>query len=80
MNLAKLTVFMDRMNRLGIKVELICNYPWIYIFSVNGNIVKPEDYFVGNHGYTIGFYPLKDELEFEFLDITRTINIIRKYR
>jgi hypothetical protein len=31
----KLTVFVDRMKRIGIDIKLAGNYPWIYINSIN---------------------------------------------
>ncbi len=75
----KLDSFMRRMTKLGIKVDIISNVPWIYISKVNGNRIKPEDYFLGNHGFTIGFHPLKKD-NFDFSDITKIFNLIRKYK
>jgi len=79
-DLIKLDVFRKRMKKLNIDIELISNYPWIYIRSVNGNIIKREDYFEGNHGFTIGFHPIKLDQVFEFTDITKIFELIRKYK
>jgi hypothetical protein len=79
-DLAKLDVFRNRMKKLNIDIELISNYPWIYINSVNGNIVKSKDYFGGNHGFTIGFLPTRPDKEFHFTDITEIFKLIRKYK
>lgn len=79
-NLAKLDVFVKRMDKLNIKIKLIGNYPWIYIGSVNGNRISSKDYFDGNHGFTIGYLPIKPDQKFEFTDITKIFQLIRKYR
>lgn len=79
-NISKLDVFRKRMKKLGIEIEMWSNYPWIYINKINGNVVKPEDYFHGNHGFTIGFHPIKPDQVFEFTDIKRIFQLIRKYK
>ena len=76
----KLDTFVNRMNKLGIEVQLVANYPWIYIRSVNGNIIKEEDYFEGDHGFTIAFLPVRMGQELTFTDITRIFQLIRKYK
>lgn len=67
---------MQRMERIGLKLKLDGNYPWIYIRSINGKPVMEN--FQGNHGFTIVFYPKKDE-EVEFTDTKEIFNLIRKY-
>jgi hypothetical protein len=79
-DLSKLDVFRKRMKKLNIDIEMWSNYPWIYIDKVNGNKIKHEDYFYGNHGFTIGFHPIKLDQVFEFTDITEIFKLIRKYR
>jgi hypothetical protein len=79
-DLKKIDVFVQRMKKLNIDIELMGNYPWIYIRSVNGNIIKREDYFEGNHGFTIGFLPIRPNQEFHFTDITRIFELVRKYK
>jgi hypothetical protein len=76
----KLDIFMSRMNKLGIDVELMGNIPWIYIHKVNGNRIKSEDYFCGEHGFTIGFLPVRANELFDFTDIKEIFKVIRKYR
>jgi len=73
-------VFINRMKRIGIKLDLVSNIPWIYLYKVNGNRVQPEDY-NANHGYTIAWYPVKvgEKVHLDS-DLTRTFKIIRKYR
>ena len=79
-NLEKLHTFRKRMEKLGIELEMWSNYPWIYIHSVNGNVVKPEDYFHADHGFTVGFHPIKPGQVFEFTDIGEIFKLIRKYK
>ena len=69
-----------RLKKIGIDVQLFGNYPWIYLDSVNGNRIKKEDYYLGNHGFTIAFYPNKEGKVMQLNDIKKTFEIIRKYR
>lgn len=78
----EITVFRNRLKKIGTEIELKGNAPWIYLESVNGNKVKPEDWVNANLGYTIGWFPLRvdDEFTLNWNDIKITFNIIRKYR
>lgn len=73
----KLTIFVERMKRIGIDIKLAGNYPWIYINSINDKRVIEK--FLGNHGFTIAFMPIKKDKELEFTDIKEIFNLIRKY-
>ena len=44
----------NRLKKININIELFGNYPWVYIVSVNKNIIKKEDY-NANHGFDITF-------------------------
>lgn len=76
----EIQIFINRMRKIGIELELEGNVPWIYLKSVNGNRVRPEDY-NANHGYTIAWYPIRlgDEPHLDS-DLNRTFYIIRKYK
>lgn len=67
-----------RMNKLGIKLEMFGNYPWIYLDRVNGNKVKET--FQANHGFTIAYLPIKENEKMELTNIKEIFKIIRKYR
>ena len=69
----KIDIFVKRLEKIGITVTLIGNYPWIYINQINGQIVTEK--FEGNHGFTIAFLS-KDT---EFTDIGEIFKLIRKY-
>ena len=68
-----------RLNKIGIDIELAGNYPWIYLEYVNGNRIKEEDYYYGNHGFTIAFLPITLDKKMEITDIKKTFKVIRKY-
>ena len=72
------TILRNRLLKIGITIEMISNYPWIYLDKVNGNTVK-EKYFA-NHGFTIGFNPAKLGDVFSYTDLTQIFRIIRKYK
>jgi hypothetical protein len=76
-DLDKLTVFVNRMKRIGVDVKLAGNYPWIYIDEING--VRVTEKFQANHGFTIAFLPVRADKELVFTDITEIFKLIRKY-
>ena len=73
----KLETFINRMKKLNINVELMGNYPWIYIDKINNK--KVTEKFQGNHGFTIAFHPIKVGQELQFTDIKEIFILIRKY-
>jgi hypothetical protein len=79
-DLGKLAIFRNRMKKLNIDIELMGNYPWIYIYKINGKTIQREDYYEGNHGFTIGFLPIRPDQDFHFTDITKIFELVRKYK
>ena len=76
----EIDIFVKRLNKIGIEVELVGNIPWIYLNKVNGNLVKQEDY-NANHGYTVAWCPVRLGHEPHLdSDLKRTFEIIRKYK
>jgi len=71
-------IFVARMEKLGVKLELSSNYPWVYLDKVNGNTV--DDKFRSDHYFTIGFMPIRFNGEFKFTDLNEIFKVIRKYR
>lgn len=49
----ELKILINRLKKIGIEIKCSGNYPWIYLDSVNGNKIDPDDYYRGNHGFTI---------------------------
>jgi len=75
-----LIIFVERMKKLGIEIELVGNIPWVYIEKINGKQIQEEDYFLGNHGFTIAFYPVRRDLDLHFTNIGKIFKLIRKYK
>ena len=72
-----LSTFIERLKKIGIEMELVGNYPWIYIDKINGKRVTER--FEGNHGFTIAFLPIRPDQEMEFTDIDEIFKLIKKY-
>ena len=49
----EIEIFVDRLKKIGIEVELVGNFPWIYLDKVNGKTVTEK--LNANHGVTIGW-------------------------
>ena len=74
----KITVFVERLKKIGIEVELAGNNPWVYINCICGKRVTET--FEGNHGFTLIFLPGRnDSPPSEFTDIKEIFKLIRKY-
>jgi len=70
--------FVERLKKIGMEVELIGNYPWIYLYKVNGKVVTEK--LAANHGFTLCFLPIKEDREFKFTDIKEIFKVLRKYK
>jgi len=73
----KLTIFVKRLEKIGIKTTYFGNFPWLYLDTVNGKKVLEK--FEANHGFTIAFLPIKSGQEMRFTDIGEIFKLIRKY-
>ncbi len=77
----EINIFCKRMEKIGIKLQLVGNYPWIYLDSVNGNKIKREDFVNANHGFTMGWSGIKiDSKPHLIQDRDLIFKMIRKYR
>lgn len=77
----EISIFVKRMKRIGIELQLVGNYPWIYLDSVNGNRIKEEDYYYANHGFTIGWSGIKlGSVPHLIEEWDMIFKIIRKYK
>ena len=78
----EIEVFIIRLKKININLELIGNTPWIYLDKVNGNKVKRDDWINANHGYTIAWYPVRagEKPHLNWYDMKETFRIIRKYK
>ena len=66
----------SRLQKLGIDITCIGNYPWIYLDTVNDNRVTEK--FMANHGFTIAMLVGRNGVE--LTDRKKIFQIIRKYR
>ena len=73
----KIKVFVNRLEKIGIKIELSVNYPWIYVDKINDKRVI-ETYHA-EHGFTIAFTPIRKGQELNFTDIGEIFKLLRKY-
>ena len=69
-------IFIRRMKKIGIEVELVANYPWIYLDKVNGKKVKEQ--FLGEHGFTAFWSPVRADKPEVMTDIKVVFNKIRE--
>ena len=72
--------FIKRLDHIGIDVELIANYPWIYLNKVNGIRVKGT--LKAEHGFTVFFKAIRQgdpdvitDIPLIFSKIRETLNI-----
>ena len=73
----KLTIFVDRLKAIGIELELVSNYPWVYLHKVNCQLVKGKQ--DSDYGFTIGYLPIRPDQSFKFKELDNTFKVIRKY-
>jgi hypothetical protein len=74
----KITVFVERLKKIGIDVKLSGNFPWVYITEICG--IRVTERFAANHGFTLIFLPGRNDSPVsEFTDITEIFKLIRKY-
>ena len=69
--------FINRLDKIGIKLILGSNYPWVYIDKINGKGVTEK--FQGNHGFTLAFRTTSKPYA-NFTDLKEIFNLIRKYK
>ena len=77
----EISIFVKRMKKIGIDIQLIGNAPWIYLDSVNGNRIKKEDFVNANYGLNIGWYGITLGAEPRLIeDLDLIFKMIRKYK
>ena len=70
----KLSVFISRLQKLGIETTYAGNIPWIYLDTICGK--KVTERFQANHGFTVGYL---GNMGFTFSDIKEIFSLLRKY-
>ncbi len=73
----ELGVFRERLSKIGIDVSCSGNFPWVYIDKINGNKVKEKHN--SEHGFVVGYAPIRLGSKFTFETLSEIFKIIRKY-
>lgn len=68
--------FINRLKKIGIEVELVGNFPWVYLDKVNG--IKVKGTYLAEHGFTAFFIPVRAYRPTTITDITIVFNKIRE--
>jgi hypothetical protein len=72
-----LDALVKRLQKIGIEIKLAGNYPWVYVYEINGKSVTEK--FQASHGFTVAFIPLEDDKKMELTDIGEIFKLISKY-
>lgn len=78
MNTHAIDAFRRRLSKIGIETEFSGNIPWIYLTKVNGH--KIREVYMGDHGFTAFWYPIRNGGSVTFTSIREVFKIIRKYK
>lgn len=69
--------FHNRLKNIGLLLEGFHNVPWIYLDKINGRRIVAEP-FMGNHGLTMAFSPIRPGNKVTFTDRRKIFSVIRK--
>lgn len=72
-----LVKFHDRLYKIGIDTTFALNYPWVYIATINNKKVK--EIFDCEHGFLVGFAPIRLGEHFKFTNIKEIFRLVRRY-
>lgn len=73
----RLETFIKRMDKLGVKIKITSNYPWVYITSINGTVVY--DKYQSEWGFVLCYMPIRIGEEIKFVELEKIFKLIRKY-
>jgi len=68
-----LSIFISRLKKLNIELNLVGNYPWVYIDKINNK--KVTDKYQSEWGFVLGYL----NKGFTFEDLTEIFKLIKKY-
>ena len=69
--------FYERLKKIGISVELSGNFPWVYLYKINGVLVKER--FKATHGFCCFYQSTSREGKDRFSDRREVFKTVRKY-
>jgi hypothetical protein len=67
----------NRLKRIGINIVIHANYPWMYLGTING--VRVKETIDSDHGFVIGYEPIRAGQEFKWVNTQEMFKLIRKY-
>lgn len=73
-----ITRFVRRLKRVGIDVQLSANCPWVYLDSVNNQVLMGE-LFMAEHGFTAFWLPVSVGQDIVFTDRRAVFAKVREY-
>jgi len=73
----QLDILNKKLDKIGIDVEFMADFPWIYLYKINGELVKER--YEAEHGFTIAFLPVRRDKSFYFTELNVIFKLIRKY-
>jgi len=73
----QLDILKKKLDNIGIDVEFMADFPWIYLYKINGELVKER--YEAEHGFTIAFLPVRRDKSFYFTELNVIFKLIRKY-
>ncbi len=68
--------FANRLKKIGIIIELLGNFPWVYLDSVNG--IKVKERYKADHGFTVFMQSIRMDQNDQMMDITLIFKKIRQ--
>lgn len=68
--------FVSRLGKIGIQVELIGNYPWVYLYKLNNKLVHGELH--SDHRFTVFFRAIRPGEHDKITDISLIFKKIRE--
>jgi len=73
----KIVIFKNRLQRLGIEIEIDGNFPWVYLRAINHILIKVT--FMAKHGFTLAFMPIREGQETKFTNLREIFKLVRRY-
>lgn len=64
-----------KLHKAGVNIQLLINYPWVYIDKINNR--KVIEKYNSEHGWVVGIY---NKNKFKIDNIKEFFNLIRKYK
>ena len=71
----ELDIFYNRLKRIGIRIEVDFNLPWIYLLSVNGHVFKDKN--GSEYGFCLAYFTANGVLKYS--DLGDVFKMLRKY-